>query len=34
VLVDLGLGILLRHEEIFDGRTLSVTELTEVRLEG
>ena len=31
VLVDLGLGILLRHEEIFDGRTLSVTELTEVR---
>jgi hypothetical protein len=31
VLVDLGLGILLRHEEILDGRTLSVTELTEVR---
>ena len=31
VLVDLGLGILLRHEEILDGRTLSVTVLTEVR---
>jgi hypothetical protein len=28
VLVDLGLGILLRQEEILDGRTLSVTELT------
>ena len=33
VLVDLGLGILLRHEEILDGRTLSVTELTEVRFD-
>ena len=33
VLVDLGLGILLRHEEILDGRTLSVTELTEIRLD-
>jgi hypothetical protein len=33
VLVDLGLGILLRHEEILDGRTLSVTELTGVRLD-
>ncbi len=33
VLVDLGLGILLRHEEILDGRTLSVTDLTEVRLD-
>ena len=28
VAVDAGLGILLRHEEILDGRTLSVTELT------
>ncbi len=33
LLVDLGLGILLRHEEILDGRTLSVTELTGVRLD-
>jgi hypothetical protein len=33
MLVDLGLGILLRHEEILDGRTLSVTELTGVRLD-
>lgn len=33
ILVDLGLGILLRHEEILDGRTLSVTELTGVRLD-
>ena len=33
MLVDAGLGILLRHEEILDGRTLSVTELTEVRLD-
>ena len=33
VLVDLGLGIVLWHEEIFDGRTLSVTELTEVRFD-
>jgi hypothetical protein len=33
MLVDLGLGILLRHEEILDGRTLSVTELTEIRLD-
>jgi hypothetical protein len=33
ILVDLGLGILLRHEEILDGRTLSVTELTQVRLD-
>jgi hypothetical protein len=33
VLVDLALGILLRHEEVLDGRTLSVTELTEVRLD-
>jgi len=31
VLVDLGLGILLRQEEILDGKTLSVTELTGVR---
>jgi hypothetical protein len=31
VLVDLGLGILLRHEEILDGKTLSVTELTGIR---
>ena len=31
VLVDLGLGILLRHEEILDGRTLGVTELTGIR---
>ena len=29
----LGLGILLRHEEILDGRTLSVTELTGVRID-
>ena len=28
VLVDLGLGILLRQEEILDGKTLSLTELT------
>lgn len=28
VAVDAGLGILLRHEEILDGRTLSVTELS------
>src|SRR6185503_1771220 len=33
MLVDAGLGILLRHEEILDGRTLSVPELTEVRLD-
>jgi hypothetical protein len=33
MIVDLALGILLRHEEILDGRTLSVTELTEVRLD-
>jgi hypothetical protein len=33
MLVDVGLGILLRHEEILDGRTLSVTELTAVRLD-
>ena len=33
MLVDLELGILLRHEEILDGRTLSVTELTGVRLD-
>src|SRR5690242_19706017 len=33
MLVDAGLGILLRHEEILDGRTLSVTELTGVRLD-
>ena len=33
MLVDAGLGILLRYEEILDGRTLSVTELTEVRLD-
>jgi hypothetical protein len=33
MLVDAGLGILLRHEEILDGGTLSVTELTEVRLD-
>jgi hypothetical protein len=33
MLVDAGLGILLRHEEILDGRALSVTELTEVRLD-
>jgi hypothetical protein len=31
VIVDAGLGILLRHEEILDGRTLSVTELTGIR---
>ena len=31
VLVDLGLGILLRQEEILDGKTLGVTELTEIR---
>jgi len=30
-IVDAGLGILLRHEEILDGRTLSVTELTGIR---
>jgi hypothetical protein len=33
MVVDLGLGILLRHEEILDGRTLSVTELTGIRLD-
>ena len=33
MLVDVELGILLRHEEILDGRTLSVTELTGVRLD-
>src|SRR4029077_5401161 len=33
MLVEAGLGILLRHEEILDGRTLSVTELTGVRLD-
>jgi hypothetical protein len=33
MIVDLELGILLRHEEILDGRTLSVTELTGVRLD-
>ena len=33
VLVDAGLGILLRHEEILDGRTLSVTELTGIRID-
>jgi hypothetical protein len=33
MLVDLELGILLRREEILDGRTLSVTELTGVRLD-
>ena len=31
VLLDLGLGILLRQEEILDGKTLSVTELTGIR---
>jgi hypothetical protein len=31
VLVDLGFGILLRQEEILDGKTLSVTELTGIR---
>ena len=31
MLVDLGLGILLRQEEILDGKTLGVTELTEIR---
>jgi len=31
VLVDPGLGILLRQEEILDGKTLSVTELTGIR---
>ncbi len=31
VLVDAGLGILLRHEEILDGKTLSLTELTGTR---
>ena len=31
VVVDAGLGILLRHEEILDGKTLSVTELTGIR---
>jgi hypothetical protein len=31
VLVDLGLGILLRQEEILDGKTLGVTELTGIR---
>jgi hypothetical protein len=31
VIVDAGLGILLRREEILDGRTLSVTELTGIR---
>lgn len=31
VVVDAGLGILLRHEEILDGKTLSVTELTGMR---
>jgi hypothetical protein len=31
VVIDAGLGILLRHEEILDGRTLSVTELTGIR---
>ena len=31
--MDLGLGILLRHEEILDGKTLGVTELTEIRLD-
>ena len=32
VVVDAELGILLRHEGILDGRTLSVTELTDVRV--
>ena len=31
VVVDAGLGILLRREEILDGRTLSVTELSSIR---
>jgi hypothetical protein len=31
VLVDLGFGILLRQEEILDGKTLGVTELTGIR---
>jgi hypothetical protein len=31
VVIDAGLGILLRHEEILDGRTLSLTELTGIR---
>lgn len=33
VIVDAGLGILLRHEEILDGRPLRVTELTVVRVD-
>jgi X-X-X-Leu-X-X-Gly heptad repeat protein len=33
VLVDLALGILLRQEEILDGKTLSVTELTQIRID-
>src|SRR6266536_3540497 len=33
VIVDAGLGILLRHEEILDGSPLRVTELTDVRID-
>ena len=32
-IVDAGLGILLRHEEILDGSPLRVTELTDVRID-
>ena len=33
IIVDAELGILLRHEEILDGRPLRVTELTDVRID-
>ena len=33
VIVDAGLGILLRHEEILDGSPLRATELTDVRID-
>ena len=32
VIVDAGLGILLRHEEILDGSPLRATELTDIRI--
>jgi hypothetical protein len=33
IIVDAGLGILLRHEEILDGSPLRVTEMTDIRID-